>query len=319
MRTQTNKSANYSGTFNYCSFADVLKPVKVGLLTDSLEGKLRMTELTDWHIENWLPDLKINEIEYSQYWNDEEKEKSKEWYILDGDFLKMERYLKTTGLLQDLRQCIEVLHTDLNRQIAGIGIDLAAGNLWAAPYLLNVGTVNKLYCIEYSKHRLLKIGPAVLDHYGIPKEKVVLAIGSFYDLHVDDQSFDFVFMSQAFHHADDPKRLLEEICRVLKPCGVVIIIGEHIVNYRKAYIKHFVKFLISTFMPEKLQKKIFNKTFNVEKLIASPREIYAPDPVLGDHYYTDAEYNSMFSKYGFRIKHVRNHHSRFQSFVLIRA
>ena len=240
-------------------------------------------------------------------------------YIIDVNFSKMEQYLKTTGLSQDLRQCLEVLRIDFNRQIAGVGIDLAAGNLWAAPCLLNDGTVNKLYCLEYSKHRLLKIGPAVLDHYGIPKEKVVLAIGSFYDLHIDDQSLDFVFMSQAFHHADDPKRLLEEICRVLKPDGLVIIIGEHIVHYRKAQIKYSVKFLISAFLPERLQKKLFGKTFTVKKLISSPKEIYAPDPVLGDHYYAGAEYKSMFSKYGFRMKHVRNHNAQFQSFVLVRA
>lgn len=125
--------------------------------------------MTEWQIENWLSNSQIREIEYSGYWNDEEKEKSKEWYILDGDFSKMERYLETTGLPQDLKTCTEVLHTAFNRQLAGVGIDLAAGNLWATPFLCNLPNVSKLYCLEYSKHRLLKIGPAVLDHYRVPK------------------------------------------------------------------------------------------------------------------------------------------------------
>jgi ubiquinone/menaquinone biosynthesis C-methylase UbiE len=85
---------------------------------------------------------------------------------------------------------------------------MAAGNLWAVPRLLRLGTVDKIYCLEYSKHRLLQIGPAVLEYYGVPKERVVLALGSFYDLHLKNKSLDFVFMSQAFHHADDPNRLL---------------------------------------------------------------------------------------------------------------
>ncbi len=277
--------------------------------------------MAEWHIEKWISDSQINEIKYSGYWNDEEIEKKKEYYIFDGDFSKMERSLKTTGLSQDFKTCLEVLHTDFNRQIAGVGIDLAAGNLWATVYFFNfnLANVDKLYCLEYSKHRLLKIGPEVLNHYRIPKEKVVLALGSFYDLHIDDQSLDFVFMSQAFHHADDPNRLLKEICRVLKPEGVVIIIGEHIVNYRKAQIKHAVKFLISAFVPERCQRGVFGKTFTVKRLIASPNEIYQPDPILGDHYYTYSEYRSMFSKYGFLMKHVRNHTSQFQSFVLVRA
>jgi len=279
-------------------------------MISSVAGELKMTE---WHIENWISDFQINKIEYSGYWNDEEKEKDKEWYILDGDFSKMERYLKTTGLSQDFKTCLEVLHTDFNRQIAGVGIDLAAGNLWATSYFFNsnLTNVDMLYCLEYSEHRLLKIGPAVLDHYCIPKEKVVLALGSFYDLHIDDQSLDFVFMSQAFHHADDPNRLLKEIRRVLKPKGVVIIIGEDVVNWRMV-----LKFLISAFVPKRCQRWVFGKTF---RLIASPNGIYPHDPILGDHYYTRSEYRSMFSKYGFLMKHVRDHTLQFQSFVLVRA
>lgn len=279
--------------------------------------------MNEWHIQKWISDSDINQIEYSEYWNDEEEEKKKEWYVLDGNFLKMEQYLRKTGLPQDLTLSAKILRTDFNRQLSGIGIDLAAGNLWA---------VDKLYCLEYSQHRLLKVGPAVLDHYGVPKEKIVLVLGSFYDLHIDDNSLDFVFMSQAFHHADKPHRLLEEIRRVLKPHGVVIIIGEHC-DYRKAQIKHAIKFLISVLVPERLQERIFKRIFRVRTLVASSNEIFRPDSILGDHYYTDSEYRSMFSKHGFQVnyppaswgvscgdfmKHLRNHNSQFQSFVLVR-
>ena len=239
---------------------------------------------------------------------------------MDGDFSKMERHLETTGLPKDLKTCTEVLRTAFTRQLAGVGIDLAAGNLWAAPFLCSLPHVSKLYCLEYSKHRLLKIGPVVLDHYRVPKEKVVLVLGSFYNLQMDDQSVDFIFMSQAFHHAHDPKRLLGEICRVLKPQGAVIIIGEHIVNYPKAQTRHAVKFLISALLPERLQRRVFGKIFTVKKLFeTNPNELYPPDPILGDHYYADAEYRSMFSNYGFQMKHVKNHNSMFQSFILVRG
>ncbi|MBN2012323.1 class I SAM-dependent methyltransferase [candidate division KSB1 bacterium] len=272
--------------------------------------------MNDWNIEKWLSDSEIAEIEYSDYWNDEEKEKNKEWYILDGDFTKMEQYLQKNRLAQSLQQCIEALKNDFKRQFEGVGLDLAAGNLWAARYLFDLGVIEKLYCVEYSKHRLLRIGPKVLDYYNIPKERVVLVQGSFYNLHLPEKSVDFVFMSQAFHHADNPVKLMEEVRRVLKPNGIVIIIGEHIVAYRIKYIKHAIKFIISGF-PEYLQEFLFGNTFNVKTLIAKTNEVLPPNPVLGDHFYTDRAYKHMFSQHGFKIRHFKNHNSRFQSFLLV--
>jgi len=279
--------------------------------------KKEWISMTEWNIEYWLTNSKAKKIEYSDYWDDEEKERNKEWYILDGDFSKMEHYLQKIALPQDLMQCVNTLKVDFKRELCGIGIDIAAGNLWAVPYLFNLGKINKLYCLEYSKHRLLKIGPKVLEHYNVPKEKIVLVFGSFYDLHIKDNSMDFVFLSQAFHHADNPEKLLQEIHRVLKPNGIVIIIGEHIINYRKAYLKHSIKFIIRTFLPNFVQKKLFGKTFQVKTLIPKSGELFPPDPVLGDHYYTEGEYRSFFSKYGFKIKHIKNRKSQFQSFILV--
>ena len=270
-----------------------------------------------FNIEYWLTDSEISAIEYSDYWNNEEKEKSKEWYILDGDFSKMENYLQKTGLLKDLMQCVECLKVDFKFELHGQGIDLAAGNLWAVPYLFDLGKIDKLYCLEFSRHRLLKIGPKVLDHYSVPQEKIVLVLGSFYDLHIKDNSLDFVFLSQAFHHADKPDKLLSEIHRVLKPNGVVIIIGEHILNYRKVQLKHAIKFVISTFIPDKVQQALFGETFQVKTLITKSGELPLTDPILGDHRYTNNEYWSFFAKYNFRIKHFKKQKSQFQSFVLV--
>lgn len=275
--------------------------------------------MSEWQAEEWLSDSEINEVEYSRYWNDEEEEKSKAWYVVDGKFAKMERYLQETGLLDDLQRCVAILRTDFKRHVAGVGMDLAAGNLWAAPHLLNLGTVDKLYCVEYSRHRLLRLGPTVLDHYNVPRERAVLALGSFYDLHVPDHSVDFIFMAQALHHADNPARLLREICRVLKPRGVVIIIGEHIVSYARAYVRHVVKFIVSALAPAGLQRRLWGKTFDVKTLTARPSELLSPDPILGDHYYTDQAYRLMFSQCGFEVRHFKNHNSGFQSFVLVRS
>lgn len=274
--------------------------------------------MSDWTTEYWLLESQITDVMYSSYWNDEEEEKSKAWYILDGDFSKMENYLENTGLIEDLRTCIDILNDQFDRQLAGVGIDLAAGNLWAIPHILSCSDVRQVYALEYSKHRLFILGPAVLDHYHVPREKVILALGSFYDLKVEDESLDFILMSQAFHHANDPIRLLEELCRVLKPNGTIIIIGEHIIHYYRILARHILKVILSRVVPKNTQTRIFGKVLTKPKLIIPFKTLVPPDPVLGDHCYSDAKYWTLFSRYGFRVRCVRNRSSQFQSFVLVR-
>lgn len=271
----------------------------------------------EYEFQEWITTLEIKRSKYFEYWSDEEQEKSKEWYILDGNFEKMETYLKKSGLLHQLAESIKRLRSRFNRELHGIGADLASGNLWAVPHLLRLGKVRKIYCVEYSRHRLLKIGPKVLEHYGVPKDKVVLALGSFYKLKLPDSSLDFVFMSAAFHHADDPVAILAEIRRVLKPEGVVIIIGEHVTEVTlKAYIKHVLRFFISRLVPSDIQNRLFRKNFHDTKLIPKPNELFPPDPISGDHYYTYRQYREMFSRYGFNVEHVKDNVSNFQAFVL---
>lgn len=283
------------------------------------KGKNLMSE---WDTEYWLTKLQLGEIEYSGYWNDEEREESKDWNIQNDNFFKMEVYLQKTGLLQDIIDCIECLNVNFKRKLKGIGIDLAAGNLWAATHLLSLGEIDKLYCLEYSKHRLLKIGPKVLEHYNVSEEKIVLVLGSFYNLHIKNNFLDFVFLSQAFHHADNPDKLLSEINRVLKQNGVAIIIGEHAINFRKAFLKTFIKhafkFIASKLLPDNLQELIFKKKIRVDTLIPKTIDLFPPDPILGDHYYSDKEYFSLFSKYDFKVKQVKNRKSQFKSFLLIK-
>ena len=115
--------------------------------------------------------------------------------------------------------------------IAGNGIDLACGNLWATAHVLRTQPqVKTMTCVDFSFHRLTKLGPKVIDAYKIPANNITLAHGSFYEIKREDNSFDFAILSQAFHHADDPLRLLGELRRVLKPNGIAIIIGEHLLN-----------------------------------------------------------------------------------------
>lgn len=241
-------------------------------------------------VRRWLDADEIRATEYSAYWNDEAAEREKEWWTLDGDFARMEAYLsEQTTLAQELE--------DFLREVPprGAGADLAAGSLWAVPRLVAHGA-ELVYAVEYSEHRLLKLGPNLLAHYGVPPERVVLCLGSFYDLRLDDRSLDFVLLAQALHHADRPDDLLREVQRVLKPGGTLYVIGEHLVS--DPPLKRRLRRALATSLPAPLQFRLFGET--VPPAFDSP-----VDPVLGDHYWSRRDYRRMLRTAGFSLRSER--------------
>lgn len=290
----------------------------IGLQSPALAGS---RQVGGYRLDCWLDSKSLAGVEYASYWNDEGVEAAKPWNVLDGDFQKLERHLESIGLPADLKDCVRLLEREFGVVLQGTGIDIAAGSCWAARHLLDLvppGRLEKLYCLDFSLHRLGKLAPHVLAHYSVPPEKVALIVGNIYEIRLPDAALDFVLMSQAFHHADDPERLLREVHRVLKPRGCVVIIGEHIVRPARKYVKHAVKFGISRACPRRLQKKIFGGPLQVRSLLPSLRELLAPDPVTGDHYYTDREYDQMLAR-GFEMRRVKRKQSSMQSFVLVKS
>ena len=272
--------------------------------------------MTDWEVQYWVQDEEVKDISYSDYWTDEENEKLKPFYVLDDNFSKAEEYLKSTGLARDFKNCLKVLKNNFGKNLEGVGMDLAAGNLWAVPLILDSGNIDKLYCLEFSRHRLLKIGPRFLEHYNVPKDKVVLVHGNFYELRLPDHSLDFLILVQAFHHSHQPEKLLAEMKRVLKRDGIILIIGEHAVYLWKGYLKYALKYLAGKLFPKNIQRRIFPEIGDVNKFFLARDEIYPPEPVLGDHYYTLGEYQALFKKLDFEIFHMKKLRSQFRSFVL---
>lgn len=271
--------------------------------------------MTTWEVQHWLSEDVVAEIEYSSYWNDETAEQEKPFNILDGEFGKLERYLDDVGLVEDVRACL----TALPRPLSGNGIDLAAGTLWAAPLLLDAGPVERLYCLEYSKHRLLTLGPRVLEHYQVAPERIVLVYGSFYQLHLDAESLDFAFLSQAFHHAERPRALLAELRRVLKPGGTVIMVGEHILRPR-SYVRYTVRATASLALPRATQHRVFGQELDVPLSLRPKATDVAPtDTVLGDHSYSARDYRALFSEAGFTVRRLRRSRAQYQSFILTKG
>jgi ubiquinone/menaquinone biosynthesis C-methylase UbiE len=240
-----------------------------------------------FEVRRWLDTEEIRGIEYSAYWNDEAAERGKEWWTLEGDFVRMEAYLaEQTTLGREL--------DDLLGEVApaGTGADLAAGTLWAVPRLVAHGA-ELVYAVEYSEHRLLKLGPGLLAHYGVPPERAVLCLGSFYDLRLEDRSLDFVLLAQALHHADRPEDLLREVRRVLKPGGTLYVIGEHLVSDLSWWRR--LRREAAASLPRTLQVRLLGRA------VPQSSELVV-DPVLGDHHYRRHDYRRMLSRAGFALR-----------------
>lgn len=258
-------------------------------------------------IQFWLTDQELEGIFSGEYWNDEEKERKKEWYILDGNTNKLINYLKKKTTYFEEYESIINFAGKKGLSIEGTGIDIATGVCWTTALLSRIETVDKIYALEISKHRLLKIAPVVSDLFNANKQKIIRVIGSFYDIKLPDKTIDFCFMSQAFHHADRPEKLLSEIWRILKPSGFILIIGEQPI-FTSDFLKKYIKNVIKMIMP--LSRF---KSRPVYKLFPTFRELFPPDVELGDHRYRIADYSHIFKQNGFHL--YQNNETRFTNFI----
>lgn len=128
-----------------------------------------------------------------------------------------------------------------------------------------------------------------------------MCLGSFYKLRLPDASLDFALLSEAFHHADDPLRLLAELRRTLKPKAPILMLGEHIRPSKAAlYSRTAARYAVSRLLP------------------VLP-ELLAPQPITGDHYYLLDQYREMFARAGFSSRRILTEGCSFQRSVLSRG
>jgi ubiquinone/menaquinone biosynthesis C-methylase UbiE len=235
-------------------------------------------------IVTWLGDAELASTYSSGAWNDPSDERSKEWWIADGSeaaYSRLQSYLDDSGLTDDYKIA--------ERYIAGIpkdGLevaDLAAGIGWTSAQLSKLLNVGAVHAVEISRHRLELLFPrANLMFRGEPA-KLRRYLGSFYDLGFGERSMDVVFLSAAFHHASNPLRLLNEIDRVLKPGGHLVMIGENVIG-ATAILRRAVKVLL-------LNRQLCTNFY----------ELFPPDDIWGDHYYRASDYFLFLQMLGYEV------------------
>jgi ubiquinone/menaquinone biosynthesis C-methylase UbiE len=229
-----------------------------------------------------LSKTEVEQIYSSEYWNNIEEEKKKEWWIADGNYEECQALLENNGAIIEFQQARQ--ESGLLDAEDGIKVlDVAAGIAWTSALLSNQKNVAEVHAIEISKHRIGELTEHAFKMFPSDESKFYRYLASFYDIKLQDNYFDFVVISKAFHHANQPMRLLMECDRLLKPGGKIIIVGEHPASYWMIF-KKFVAHII--------RKRRFSTNFY---------EFMTPNRDSGDHYFRISDYYFIFSSMGYTL------------------
>jgi len=101
-------------------------------------------------IIKWVNQEELNNVYSSQYWNNINEERKKEWWVLgDNDDSKLLEYLNKSNLLRQFLEVEKFLTKSGNNLIV---CDLAAGTGWATALLSKLPNVKEVHAVEISEH-----------------------------------------------------------------------------------------------------------------------------------------------------------------------
>ena len=153
-------------------------------------------------------------------------------------------------------------------------MDLGCGGGWLTAHLSKIKEVDKIYAIDSSINYLKNILPKVIDNMNGDSKKVKTIQGVFSPILIESNSIDLIVISSAAHHAHNLNELLNELNRILKKNGFLLILNETPTNQ--------FRFILS--ISKAFTKIMYNNLFK-RFLILSPSISstgYTYDPILGD-------------------------------------
>jgi len=128
-------------------------------------------------VKQWLSNDELDAIYSSNYWNDIEVEKKKEWWIADGDYVMCRNYLNRAGLLTEwaeVEKYVKGLSSASKLKVA----DLAAGIGWTSALFSTFDSIEEVHATEISRHRISELLPYAIDMFDGQPEKIKRYIGS---------------------------------------------------------------------------------------------------------------------------------------------
>jgi len=169
---------------------------------------------------------------------------------------------------QEMRERLPQLVSLFQLQKRARILDVGAGTGGIIPYLLEaIGPEGSLWAIDYAEE-MVKIGRMKFQK----ESRVIFELASVENLPYKDQFFDHVVCFGAFPHFEDKKEALEEMGRVLKTGGTLMI--AHTLSSVALRSHHQNCGPVSTdFLPEEgeMRSLLGKAGFQVKRLIDEPK------------------------------------------------
>ena len=147
-------------------------------------------------------------------------------------------------------------------------LDVGAGTGGIVPYLLEaIGPEGSIWAIDFAEE-MVKIGRKKF----LEESRVIFEVASVEDLPYKDRFFDQVVCFGAFPHFEDKAKALEEMARVLKPRGTLVI--AHALSSTALRNHHQNCAPVSKdFLPEEgeMRSLLERAGFRVKRLIDQPK------------------------------------------------
>ena len=197
----------------------------------------------------------VNEFK-NQNWFKKANDSAKNLSLLNAsEIIKKTIYL-SQDQTNELLNLISKTHGNL---FYGSGLELGAGVGFLSSVISQKKEIEKIYCLEVVENYVKLLQPRVIQSFG-NKNKIISTLGNFENLnYFKDNSFDFIIQYDAFHHANNLKKVLDECYRVLKPnCKIISIdriqsdrISDAMINRKLdiVYDKKYFEFHKIDFMP----------------------------------------------------------------------
>lgn len=196
----------------------------------------------------------------------------------------------------NLRPAAELIDWSALLREDSIVLDIGAGTGWLSALLSRLPGVARVDALDASRFNLEFMLPRVTELLGAATAKIRPIHGLFTPLLREDDYYDLVVASSAFHHAQDLVRLLKECHRVLKPGAKLVILNETPLT-RLAYVRRSARLFLS------IVRGIVESRF-VETVPTLSMFGIMYDPFLGDIVYADYHWRRAIEGVGFRFRRL---------------
>lgn len=207
--------------------------------------------------------------------------------VESGDIFKSEYIVREAwGYYPWVKELFNKAEIIIGRKIQGVVADVGSGTGVVAALLSNLESVKEVYAIEYSEEFVKGIMPVTFGHLHAKEEKIVRVRGSFNNILLPNNFFDFICEVNSLHHSENLDVTLKELYRVLKPGGYIIAADRGQAN---RVSDEYLKSLLDLQMTKK-QKEIYGLPDNFTR------------GMWGEHEYRYSDWKKVCERNGFKAR-----------------